>query len=242
LETRLRLLFALQQVDLGLKELLEMKGDLPFMVKKLQESLDSKRSSQKELEDVVRQAIVQRDATDVEILTLKERIEKYKGQQFEVKTNKQYDALTREIDQSQERITKLTKEMEQLEGRAALAKTDAEQMKPEIEELERELADRTKELDAVNKEHEQEELRFQHERDKIVAKLATPDYQFYERIRNAKDGKAVVAVKRNSCGGCFNRVTPQRILELRKNDAIITCERCGRILVSDDIAERPAAE
>jgi hypothetical protein len=128
--------------------------------------------------------------------------------------------------------------MELLEGKAVLAKGDAELLTPEIDELQKELTERQKELDAVNKEHEQEELRLNHEREKLVAKLTTSDYQFYERIRNAKEGKAVVAVKRNSCGGCFNRVTPQRILELRKNDAIITCERCGRILVSDEIADR----
>jgi predicted nucleic acid-binding Zn-ribbon protein len=208
------------------------------MVKNLQESLNSKLSSQKELEGTVKHSLILRDETDVEIITLKERIEKYKVQQFEVKTNKQYDALTREIDQSQERVTKLTKELELLEGKAVLAKGDAELLTPEIEELQKELNDRQKELNAVNKEHEQEELRLIHEREKLVAKLATADYQFYERIRNANDGKAVVAVKRNSCGGCFNRVTPQRILELRKNDAIITCERCGRILVSDEIAEK----
>jgi len=59
----------------------------------------------------------------------------------------------------------------------------------------------------------------------------------YSRIRKAEDGRAIVSVQRKSCGGCFNRVTPQRVLELRKNAAIIACERCGRILVSDEIVE-----
>ena len=59
----------------------------------------------------------------------------------------------------------------------------------------------------------------------------------YSRIRNAEEGRAIVSVKRMSCGGCFNRVTPQRVLELRKNAAMIACERCGRILVSDESVE-----
>lgn len=237
METRLRLLFALQQVDLGLNELEELKGDLPFLVKKLEESLSSKLHSKQEFETVQKQSLISRDGTDVEILALKERIEKYKTQQFQVKTNKQYDVLTREIETSQERVTKLQKEMELLEGKAALAKTDGEALQPEITELEQELAERRKELDAVNKEHEEEETKLLREREKYVARIATTDYQFYERIRKAKDGKAVVSVKRNSCGGCFNRVPPQRILELRKNDTITTCERCGRIIVSDEIAD-----
>jgi len=241
LETRLRHLFALQKVDLGLNELEEMKGDLPFTVKKLQESLDSKLHTKAELEHMVQQTIVARDATDVEILALKERIEKYKGQQFQVKTNKQYDALTREIELSQVRIIKLQAEMEAMEGKMTVARNDAEQLTPEITELETELAERRKELDAVTKEHEEEEVKLQHEREKIVARIAKADYQMYERIRKAKDGRAVVPVKRNSCGGCFNRVPPQKILELRKNDTLMTCERCGRILVSDDIVENSAA-
>jgi predicted nucleic acid-binding Zn-ribbon protein len=237
LETRLRLLFALQKVDLGLNELEEMRGDLPFTVKKLEESLHSKLMSKQELEGLKKQSLVSRDATDVEILTLKERIEKYKTQQFQVKTNKQYDVLTREIELSQDRVTKLQREMELLEGKASLAKTDIESLQPEIAELEQELAERRKELAAVNKEHEEEESKLVHERDKFVARITKADYQMYERIRKAKDGKAVVAVKRNSCGGCFNRVPPQKILELRKNDTILTCERCGRIIVSDGIVE-----
>ncbi len=237
MENRLRLLYALQLVDAGLAELEELKGDLPATVKKLQEALNGKFATRAELEALIKQASVSRNETDVEILTLKERLEKYKTQQFQVKTNKQYDALAREIDQSQERITKLGKEMEALEGKAANAAQDLEQLRPEIEELEKELADRQKELDAVNKENEEEEGRLRHERDKHVTRLSKADYQLYERILKAKDGRAVVPVKRNSCGGCFNRVPPQKILELRKNATLITCERCGRILVSDEIVE-----
>jgi len=240
LENRLRLLFSLQKVDLSLAELEELKGDLPSIVRNIQESLDGKRDTHKELEDLVKQAMIARDRTDTDILSLKERLEKYKSQQFQVKTNKQYDALAREIDQSQERITKLGREMESLEGKAGMAREDLEKLKPEIEELEKELAERQKELDAVNKEHEAEEQKLRQERDKLVARLSKFDYQQYERIRKAKDGKAIVPVKRNSCGGCFNRVPPQKILELRKNAAIITCERCGRILVSDEIVEKTA--
>ncbi len=235
MEHRLRLLYSLQIVDSGLDELQEMKGDLPQIVAELSESVKSKLALKKEFEEIVKQSILTRDQTDVEIISLKEKIEKYKNQQFQVKTNKQYDTLGREIDLAQEKIAKLQKELELLEGKAGTAKEDGEKLKPEIETLQGELSDRKKELAAVDKEHEDEELRLRHEREKLVSKISKADVQMYERIRKAKEGKAVVPVTRNSCGGCFNRVTPQRVLELRKNNAIITCERCGRILVSDEI-------
>jgi hypothetical protein len=227
----------LQLVDSNLDELQEMKGDLPQIVADLTETVKQKLANKKELEETFKKSMVTRDKTDVEILSLKEKIEKYKTQQFQVKTNKQYDILAREIDLSQEKITKLQKDMELLEGKAMLAKEDVEKLIPELETLQTELANRKKELAAVNKEHEEEELKLQHQREKITSKISKGDYQMYSRIRGAEEGRAIVAVQRNSCGGCFNRVTPQRVLELRKNAALIACERCGRILVSDEIVE-----
>jgi len=237
LENRLRLLYSLQLVDSNLDELQEMKGDLPKIVAELSETIKGKLVQKKELDDILKKSIINRDKADVDILSLKEKIEKYKSQQFQVKTNKQYDMLAREVDHAQEKITKLQREMDDLEGKAEFAKEDAEKLRPEIETLQAELADRKKELAAVNKEHEDEELKFQHQREKIVSRISKADYQMYDRIRKAKEGRAIVPLQRNSCGGCFNRVTPQRVLELRKNSILITCERCGRILVSDEIVE-----
>jgi uncharacterized protein len=240
LENRLRMLYSLQLVDLDLDELQEMKGDLPQIVAELSDIVKGKLAQKKELEDLLKKTIIARDQADVDILSLKGKMEKYKAQQFQVKTNKQYDTLAREIDLAQEKITKLQKEMESLEGKASNAKEDAEKLKPEIETMQADLAERKKELAAVNKEHEDEELKLQHQREKIAARVSKADMQMYERIRKAKEGRAIVPVRRNSCGGCFNRVTPQRVLELRKNAALITCERCGRVLVSDEIVERAA--
>ena len=237
MENRLRSLYLLQLIDSNLDELQEMKGDLPQIVAELSENVTNKLANKKELEDILKKTIVIRDKTDTDILSLKEKIEKYKAQQFQVKTNKQYDMLAREIDLSQEKITKLQRDMEILEGKAELAKEDAEKLLPELEALQAELVNRKKELAAVNKEHEDEELKLQHQREKIIGKISKADYQMYSRIRKAEDGRAIVAVQRSSCGGCFNRVTPQRVLELRKNAALIACERCGRILVSDEIVE-----
>lgn len=237
MENRLRLLYSLQQIDLSLDEVQDMKGDLPRIVAELEDRLAKKETQKKELEEFVKKSLVARDQTDLEILALKEQIEKYKTQQFQVKTNRQYDALAREADHAQEKIIKLEQEMEALEGKANLAKVDAEKLIPEIEELRAELEERKAELAEVNKEHEEEELRLKHEREKIVVRLEKADLRLYERIRKAKGGKAVVPVRRNACGGCFNRVPPQKVLELRKNARIITCEYCGRVLVSDEIVE-----
>lgn len=229
-------MYALQGVDSSYDDLQELKGDLPALVQELQEKIANQEGLRKQLEDTSKQSLVSRDEADSEIISLKEKIEKYKAQQFEVKSNKQYDALGREIDYSQERITKLTKELEHLEGKASAAREDAQKIGPEMDQLKAELKEKSDELALVNKEHEEEELKLHHEREKLVARIQKSDLQMYERIRKAKSGLAVVPVKRNACGGCYNRVPPQRVLELRKNSRISTCERCGRILVSEELA------
>jgi predicted nucleic acid-binding Zn-ribbon protein len=127
--------------------------------------------------------------------------------------------------------------METVEGKASIAKADLEKLNPEVEELEKELKERQGELDRVNKEHEEEELRLKHEREKLVVRIERNDLRLYERIRKAMKGKAVVPVRRNACGGCFKRVPPQVSVELRKNSRLMTCEHCGRLLISDEIVE-----
>ena len=237
MEDRLRLLYKLQQVDVSLDDLHELKGDLPRIVARLEQELGQREEGKRELDALIKQSTIGRDQTDLEIITQKELAEKYKAQQFQVKTNKQYDALTREIEHAQSKIVQLEKDMESSESKMVMAKHDLEAVIPQIEELRRELADRKGELDRVNKEHEEEELKLKHDREKLVVRISKQDLTTYERIRKAKDGKAVVAVNRDACGGCYKRVPPQTVLELRKHLRLLTCEHCGRILVSDEIVE-----
>jgi len=236
-EDRLRLLYKLQKVDISLDELHELKGDLPRVVARLEAELAQREEGKKELEALIKQGTIGRDQSDLEIVTQKELVEKYKAQQFQVKTNKQYDALTREIEHAQVKIVQLEKDMEASEGKMVVAKQDLEAFIPQIEELRRELADRRSDLDRVNQEHEEEELKLKHDREKLIVRISKQDLVAYERIRKAKDGKAVVPVNRGACGGCYKRVPPQKVLELRKHSRLLTCEHCGRILVSDEIVE-----
>ncbi len=237
MENKLRRLYALQQIDTKLDELEEEKGDLPAEIKEL-EGKDAQLKSQRDaLEQTMKGAFSKRDDADGEIISLKAKVEKYKAQQFQVKNNKQYDALTKEMDFAAESITKLEKDMELLEGKAMLAKNDIETLNAQIDELGKVLGEKKSALAEVSKSTAAEEQKYSHERQKIVARITKSDLASYERIRKAKKGKAIVVVKRNACGGCFNRVPPQKLLELRQNDKIYTCEHCGRIIVSDEIAE-----
>lgn len=237
MENKLKFLYALQHVDTQLQEVQELKGDLPSLVAELEAKAKGYTDKIKELKDLLKQSKIDRDNADLEIIDLSEKTEKYKGQQLHVKSNKQYDALTKEIEMAEQQAEKLEKEMDLYEGKMQLAKTDLETLTKEYDEVASELEEKEKELRELNKEHEEEELKLKHEREKLLVRIDKTDYERYERIKNAKSGKAVVPIKRSACGGCFNRVPPQKLLEIRQNMKFFVCEHCGRIMVSDQIIE-----
>jgi predicted nucleic acid-binding Zn-ribbon protein len=234
-ENRLKYLYALQIVDSQLQEVHELKGDLPGLVDELEQKVDELKAKIKELNSTLKQSKVNRDKADVEIIDLAEKVEKYKNQQLNVKSNKQYDALTREIEAAEKKSVQMEKDMETYETQMEAAKNDVETFSAQLEQISEDLDGKKKELREVNKEHEKEESKYHHERDKIIARIDKQDFERYKRIKDAKGGIAVVAVKRNACGGCFSRVPPQKILEIRQNNRFFTCEHCGRILVSDHV-------
>lgn len=237
METKLIHLFALQLVDSHLDELEYFKGDLPTTVRELSERVNDLKNKINQIEGQIKENKLKSDEADIEMIDLAEKIEKYKKQQFQVKTNRQYDALTLEIENAEKKIEELTKQIAIYDGNIKNFKNDLEMLKKDLAATVEEFEEKQSELDKISKENEQEELEYKHKREKLLVKISKADLALYERIRKAKDGKAVVPINRNSCGGCFNAVPIQRLVELRQNKKIFTCERCGRILVSDYIVE-----
>ena len=237
MDETIKLLYRLQLVDSSLDDLEEMKGDLPEAVRKLQSEVDRLRGLIKEKQDLATASVIGRDKADVDILEFKEKLEKYKAQQYEVRSNKEYDALTKEIDFSTESIKNLQKQFESLENTMASAKTEIETLTKQLEELTVQLDEKQAELAEVSKANEDEELQLKHQREKIVVRLKSDTLSRYDRIRKGRNGQAVVPVRRNSCGGCHNKIPPQRLLELRTQSKMFMCEQCGRIIISAELAQ-----
>jgi uncharacterized protein len=236
-KNKLEYLYTLQLIDTDLDTLQEQKGDLPFEVAALETELATMRGRHATVEQAMRQAFTMRDNADSEIISLREKLEKYKGQQFAVRSNREYDALTREMDAATEAVARLEKEMMQLEVQATTSRTELEELKGKVEVIEKQLTEKQAALAEVSKLTEEEELQHQHEREKALARISKQDLAAYERIRKAKKGMAVVPIQKGACGGCYNRLPPQKLLELRTNDRMYACERCGRIIVSDEVVE-----
>lgn len=234
---KLKTLYKLQRLDSHLDKLEELRGDLPLAVKALEERLnDMERileAKQKEKEDSAKK----RESNDDEIRTLSENQKKYKSQLYSVRNNKEYDALTKEIDHTDTKIKKMEMENDALADFSKRVENEIEELTPLIDNLKAEMKEKEADLRTIIKANEKEEIKLREIRAKVEVNVKKPDYSQYIRIRKAKKGTAVSVVKRGSCSGCHNVVPAQRQLEIKKNNKLYTCEYCGRILISEDVAK-----
>jgi predicted nucleic acid-binding Zn-ribbon protein len=230
-------MYQLQLIDDQLDELEELRGDLPNTVKELEEQMENLNNEIADKEKEQKESLKTRNRNDLEIEKLLENQKKFKSQLYQVRNNKEYDALTKEIDHTEEQITKYNQENDSLADLSKSLTDQIEEIKPKVEELKVELKENKANLKEIIKRNEKEETKLQEERKKIAAEVKKSDLSAYKRIRKAKKGKAVVTIKRSACSGCHNIVPSQRQLEIRQNNRLFFCEYCGRILVSAEISE-----
>jgi len=234
----LKTLVELQQVDSELLTLERAKGDLPKRVLELKSQLEQITALRHEKTAALAAAQKDRRAAEGAVQMAKERKKKYDEQLYSVRNNKEYDAVTAEIEMAvfdiDENETKILQGIELEDG------------------LQKEVAAQEERLVAVQSEFDAQQAilmaremetrsrteTFQQQRDALVMKLRKPILSAYQRILNGKDGLAVVSVIRGSCGGCSTRIPPQRVMEIREMNQIRYCESCGRILVLDSSEEQ----
>ena len=205
MQEKIMALYELQKIDSKIDEINKVKGELPLEVQDLEDEMtglrtriDNINAEIEELNTLTKQR--KREVDQAKIL-----IGNYKEQQNNVRNNREFDAITKEIEA--EAVA---------DGRAA----DLAAKKSELEGIEAETAPLVAE--------------FEVQADRAKAKIDERLLAAYSRIRqNVRNGLAVVTVKRDACGGCFNRIPPQRQVEIRQGKKIIICEYCGRILVTD---------
>jgi len=230
-------LYQLQLIDDQLDELEELRGDLPNAVKELEERILSLKDDIANMENQQKDSLKKRNSNELEMEKLAENQKKFKSQLYQVRNNKEYDALTKEIDHSEEQIKKLEVENNSLADLSKSLTEQIEEIKPTLDELKTELKEKQADLKDIIKANEKEEAKLQNERKKVEGTVRKSDLSAYKRIRKAKRGKAVVTIKRSACSGCHNIVPSQRQLEIRQNNKLYFCEYCGRILVSIVVAE-----
>ncbi len=235
---KLKTLYELQQVDLRLDGLLEERGDLPADVEELEKKISTLKGQIKENEEYLKKAVSRKKEIDKELDEVRKRIDKFTEMRIKVKTNREYDALSKQIDNSKDKLQELHKELENIQAKEAVAGKEVEKLKAEYTEEEQVYSSKKVELEELVSLTHDEEKRYVKERERFAQKIDRQTLSRYEMIRKATRGKAIVpVVRRNACGGCYNVLPPQRLLDLRQMDKIYSCDHCGRILVPNEIVE-----
>lgn len=227
-------LMELQEVDSRLHQLESLRGDLPHQVSRLNNQFEETKQDLEDKEVQLSNYRKERSTNEIEIEALEEKQKKYQSQLYEVTNNKEYDAVTHEIEAVKLDIeTRESRVLELMDLESETAEA-IEAVKARMAELEDQLDQNRVELESRMAKTEKEELTLQDKRGKILRKITPRIFTSYERIRKAKNGFAVSPVLRNACGGCYTSLPPQRVLEIRQMDRLYLCEVCGRILVWDE--------
>lgn len=223
-------LIKLQQIDSKLDEIQKIRGALPDEVRDLEDEImgyqtrmDKHNIEIQDQHDLIAQN--KNAITDANKL-----IKKYEEQQMNVRNNREYDAITKEIELQTLEIQICEKRIKESEARIEAKKVEIEETRGVLDERNKDLDSKKKELIMISSESMEEQNKLLESREKAMTKVEDRLLKSYTKIRdNARNGLAVVTIKRNACGGCFALVPPQRQAEVKERKKIIVCEHCGRI-------------
>jgi predicted nucleic acid-binding Zn-ribbon protein len=237
---KLEAIYNLQLIDSRLDAIVKVRGALPEEVQDLEDEIAGyetrldkfKRDIEGFEEDIKR---YKENIKESEKL-----IKKYQEQQMNVRNNREYDAITKELELQDLEIQVSKKKIAESGVKIENKKADLEELSNLMKDRQKDLDLKKEELSTIVAESEAEESKLRAEKDKAAKKVEDRLIKSYTKIRaNAKNGLAVVMVKRGACGGCFNTVPPQRQADIREKKKLIVCEHCGRILagVEDEIED-----
>lgn len=235
----LKKLIRLQAVDNAVREYTEKTEAFPARSRALDEQLRSAQAGVAEAEAEIRANQEQRKKLEAKVADLETKISKYRDQLMSVKTNEEYRAMTKEIEFSQSSIRKeedqilvLMESMESLNE--ALGKAKAR-----LREDEATVASERKVLEAANEEDTRTLEAYRRERDELGREIQEDVLDRYERVRKFRGGIGIAPARNEECVICNVRMRPQIFQEVRRNDAIITCDSCGRILYDPENFDHP---
>ena len=240
-EERLRSLHKLQAIMTEVDKLKTLRGELPLEVRDLEDEIAGLETRIKNYQSGIEETKANILAQKNKISESKELIERYKAQLDSVRNNREFDNLTKEVEFQGLEIEFAEKKIREFNVAVDAKKQKIKQSKEVLEGRKGDLVQKKSELDEITSETRQEEERL---RDKAKALEATIEPRLlaaFKRIRKgARNGLAVVPIERDACGGCFNKIPPQRQMDIRLRKKIIVCEYCGRIMIDPKLAEEDA--
>ena len=236
-EEKLKTLYQLQTALSSIDEKRALRGELPLEVQDLEDEIEGLSTRVEKIKneiDEFQRAITMKNG---EINDAKASVERYQAQLNEVKNNREYDTLSKEIEFQTLEIELCNKKIREANARIAEKKEELTANEALIKEREGDLEVKKGELEEIVTETRAEEEKLKEKVKDLESKIENRLLTSFKRIRkNARNGLGIVYVQRDACGGCFNKIPPQRQLDIKMHKKIIVCEYCGRIMIDPELA------
>lgn len=227
-------LYELQKIDSRIDEINKVKGELPLEVEDLEDELTGLKTRIDHINAEIEELNTLTKQRKREVDQAKIMIGNYKEQQNNVRNNREFDAISKEIEYQELEIELADKRLKEYATGVKAKKAQAEECEALMAERGKDLESKRLELQSIEAETASQTAQYEVQADAARIKIDERLLAAYQRIRsNVRNGLAVVTVRRDACGGCFNRIPPQRQVDIRQGKKIIICEYCGRILVAD---------
>lgn len=238
IEKKLVSLYKLQLIDSKIDKIRIIRGELPLEVQDLEDQCIGLETRSNKFVEEINELEKQISEKNTAIKEAKTLIKKYEEQQNNVRNNREYEALSKEVEFKNLEIQLFEKRIREYSIELESKKAETETINKELIDSRNELEIKKGELNDIiaetEKEEQELEIKSTEQQQNIEERLLTA----YKRIRKgARNGLAVVKIERDACGGCFNKIPPQRILDIKMHKKIIVCEYCGRVLIDEEFAD-----
>ena len=233
---KLKTLYALQQADTEIDKILQLRGELPVEVENLENEIEELKAKAARIAEMIEEYNLFINENKHNITDCDAQMEKYKSQLDNISNSREYDSLNKEIENQSLLRQIAEKHIGEAKEKIFDKKNELEVVKEKISVRNDDLAAKKEELATIVESTSKEEEKLRANRDACAAKIDARTMSAYDRIRKSCNNHlAVVSVfNGNACGGCFNTVSPQRLIDIAANRKMIICEYCGRILVNPD--------
>lgn len=247
MEQKLKALFQLQTTLSEIDRIKTLRGELPLEVQDLEDEIEGLKTRVNKYEEEIAGLNTDQQARLENIKKAEALIERYNKQMDDVKNNREYDMLMKEIEFQKYEIDLLNKRTSEAADKIDQRQKDVEACKATIAERQEDLDVKRNELDEIVAETKSEEEKLREKAKEYEMQIDERTLNSFKRIRrSSRNGLGIVYVQRDACGGCFNKIPPQRQLDVRLRKKMIVCEYCGRILIDPELAgvktEAPKAE
>ena len=236
-EEKLKTLYQLQTTLSGIDEKRALRGELPLEVQDLEDEIAGLTTRIEKIQSEIKDFQAAISMKKGEIQEAQSYVDRYQKQLDEVKNNREYDTLTKEIEYQTLEIQLCEKKIKEAMIRIDERGKDLEQAEALKKDREVALTEKKNELDEIMQETREEEDKLKAKARDLETKIEERLLNSFKRIRkNARNGLGIVYVQRDACGGCFNKIPPQRQLDIKMHKKIIVCEYCGRIMIDPELA------